>query len=69
MLKRVGTSTGDSVGSGFYTPQNYILGSISEIGVKPFQGRTRETCLVFKSVQDNVMDYSVKSSREVKKNE
>jgi len=61
--------TDDRVGSGFYIPQSYILGSISEIGVKPFQGSTRETCEVLKSVQENVMVYSVKRSREVEKNE
>lgn len=65
----LGDPTGDSVGSGFYIPQSYILGSISEVGVKPFQGSTRETCVVLKSVQENVMVYSVKRSREVEKNE
>ncbi|XP_028297904.1 FRAS1-related extracellular matrix protein 1-like, partial [Gouania willdenowi] len=41
----------------------------TEIGVKPLKGGARETCVVLESMQEDMVVYSVKCSREVEKNE
>lgn len=65
----LGDPTGDSVRSGFCLPQGHVLGPVSEVGVKPVEGSARETNEMLEAVEEDVVIYCVKRSREVEKNE
>ena len=57
------------MGAGFSIPQGHVLGPSREVGVEPVEGGVGESNEVLETVEEDVVVYRIKRSREVEENE